>query len=217
MELKDLTDLIRNRRSIRRWKDTEISEDMLKQAIETAVWAPNAGNMQNWHFYIIVNRDTINAMAHAVQVNAEIIASCLDSDNLADAATRWRRGPSIFRKAPAVIVVASGKYQAPMDKVISAWGQTDPKVKQINEWRSFSNSRIQTAAAAISYLLLVLHQMGLGAVWMMATSLAKGEIEEILNVPAEQDIIALIPVGYPDESPIPKERRPIEDVCTIIR
>ena len=115
MELKTLTELISSRRSIRRWKDTAISEDILKQAVETAVWAPNGGNRQNWHFYIIVNQNTIDAMSDAVQVNADIIASCLESDNLADAASRWRSGPSSFRNAPAVIVVASGKYQAPME------------------------------------------------------------------------------------------------------
>ena len=36
---------------------------MLLQAIELATWAPNGGNQQNSHFYVIVNRDTLGAIA----------------------------------------------------------------------------------------------------------------------------------------------------------
>ena len=43
MELTDLASLIRSRRSIRRWQDREVSEDLLLQAIELATWAPNGG------------------------------------------------------------------------------------------------------------------------------------------------------------------------------
>ena len=46
---------------------------------------------------------------------------------------------------------------------------------------------------------------------------AKQEIEKILNVPPELDIVAFIPVGYPAENPVPKERKPVAEVCKIIK
>jgi nitroreductase len=69
----------------------------------------------------------------------------------------------------------------------------------------------------IAYLLLVLHQIGLGAVWMTGPTQAKGEIEKILNIPEEMDFVALIPVGYPAENPAPNGRKPVGEVVQVIR
>ena len=87
----------------------------------------------------------------------------------------------------------------------------------MSRWRSVADTRIQSVSSAIAYLLLVLHQMGLGAVWMTGPMQAKGDIEKILKVPEETDFVALIPVGYPAENPAPRERKPVKDVTQVIK
>jgi len=216
MELTDLGNLIRSRRSIRRWQDKEVPEGLLMQAIELATWAPNAGNQQNWHFYVILNRETIKAIADAVQASADRIASWSEADNFGYAGG-WQRRASFFRNAPAAIAVSAAQYQSLVDQILATREKTDPQAGQMRQWRNISNSRIQSVASAIAYLLLILHQMGLGAVWMTGPIQAKGEIEKILRVPPEMDIIAFIPVGYPGESPSPNERQPVGAVCEVIR
>jgi len=216
MELTDLGNLIRSRRSIRRWQDKEVPEGLLMQAIELATWAPNAGNQQNWHFYVILNQDTIKAIADAVQASADRIASWSEADNFGYAGG-WQRRASFFRNAPAAIAVSAAQYQSLVDQILATREKTDPQAGQMRQWRNISNSRIQSVASAIAYLLLILHQMGLGAVWMTGPIQAKGEIEKILRVPPEMDIIAFIPVGYPGESPSPNERQPVGAVCEVIR
>jgi nitroreductase len=57
--------------------------------------------------------------------------------------------------------------------------------------------------------------MGLGAVWLVAPLMAKKEIEALLNVPANLNLICLIAVGYPDESP-QKDRKPIDEVLEFV-
>ena len=47
--------------------------------------------------------------------------------------------------------------------------------------------------------------------------MAKGKIEQVLRVPQDMDAIAVIPVGYPAESPEPKDRKPMAEVCDVIR
>ncbi len=217
MELADLANLIRSRHSIRSWQDKEIAEELLLQAIELATWAPNGGNQQNWRFYIIVNRDTIKAIADAVQASADQITSWPEADQLGGAATRLRERASFFRNAPAAIAVAAAQYQSPVDEVLAAREKTDLQAGQIRQWRNIANSRIQSVASAIAYLLLILHQMGLGAVWMTGPMQAKVGIEKILRVPPEMDLIAFIPVGYPAESPAPRERRPVGEVSEVVR
>lgn len=217
MQFADLENLIKGRRSIRSWQDKEVPESLLLQAVELAIWAPNGGNQQNWHFYIIVNRNTIKAIADAVQAGADRIASWEEAERLGYVAAGWKDRASFFRNASAAIAVASSQYQSLVDKVLAAHGKTHPQARRMHQWRKVANSRIQSTASAIAYLLLVLHQMGLGAVWMTGPIQAKGEIEHILRVPREMDIVAFIPVGYPDESPPAKGRRPIGEVCEVVR
>ena len=40
------------------------------------------------------------------------------------------------------------------------------------------------------------------------------KVAEILNVPAERDVIALIPIGYPAEEPTAPRRKPVEELLT---
>ncbi len=63
--------------------------------------------------------------------------------------------------------------------------------------------------------LLVLHQMGLGAVWLGAPLMAKKEIETILRVPSDLSLICLVAVGYPDESPR-KDRKPVDEIVKFL-
>lgn len=216
MELAELSNLIRGRRSIRRWQDKEVPEGLLVQAIELATWAPNAGNQQNWRFYVVLNRDTMQALADAVQARADRMADWAEADGHGPAA-RWRERASFFRSAPAAIVVAARQYQSLADQVLAIRENTDREADQMRQWRNLADSRFQSVAAAIAYLLLILHQMGLGAVWMTGPVQAKGEIEDILGVPPDLDVIAFIPVGYPAASPVPRERRPVEQICEVVR
>ena len=216
MEVSQLGDLIRSRSSIRRWQDKEVPEDLLMRAVDLATWAPNAANQQNWHFYVIVRRGTIKAIADVVQASADLVASWPKAKDLGYVG-RWQRNASFFRSAPAAIAVAATQYQSLVDHILSGLEKTDPQAAQMRQWRNTGNSRIQSVASAISHLLLILHCMGLGAVWMTGPLQAKGEIEKILKMPPGQDLVAFIPVGFPAESPTQRERRPVGDVCTILR
>jgi nitroreductase len=217
MELADLEKLIKSRRSIRKWQDKAVSESLLMGAIELATWAPNGGNQQNWRFYVITNRRTIAAIADAVQASADQMASWKEAERFGEAASRWRERASFFRSTPAAICVAAGKYQSLADQLLAAREKIDPRAARMRQWRNLADSKIQSVSSAIAYLLLVLHQMDLGAVWMTGPMQAKGEIERLLEVPSEMDAVAFIPVGYPAESPEPKVRKPVNDVCEVIR
>ena len=104
-----------------------------------------------------------------------------------------------------------------MDRIFQAREKTDTKAALMKQWSITLDARVQSVSAAISYLLLVLHQMGLGAVWMTGPlTQSKGDIEKVLNMPADTDVLALIPVGYPAESPT-RDRKPVKEVCEIVK
>ncbi|MEE8419470.1 MAG: nitroreductase family protein [Dehalococcoidales bacterium] len=216
MELKELAEVIKARCSVRAWTDKEVPEELLLQAIELATWAPNGGNQQNWRFYLIMNKEKIQAIGDAVQAKAEMVAAWPEAAEHMDLA-RLQGRYSFFRNVPAAIAVGASQYQSPVDKVMALREGADPESGKIRSWRNTADSRIQSVSAAISYLMLVLHQMGLGALWMTGPMQAKEEIEKILQVPSEFDIIAFIPIGYAASPPGERSRKPVTEVCEIIR
>jgi len=216
MTIDELANLIKSRRSIRSWQEKPVPVDLLSRAVEIATYAPNGGNQQNWYFYIITRKDTITAIADAVQESANYFASLPEAKEMGDNLTRMLQRASFFRSAPAAIAVACSRYQSPMDKILEMREETDPRVRQMRDWRNIADTRIQSVSAAIAYLLLVLHAMGLGAVWMTGPMQAKGEIEKILRVQPGMDLVAFIPVGYPAETPPLRERKPVTEICQII-
>ncbi len=217
MNTADLANLVKGRRSIRAWQSKAVPEEMLLQALELATYAPNAGNQQNWHFYLVLKPETIKALAEAVQASADYIATWPEAGKFGDTAKKMLQKLSLFSAAPAVVVVVASQYQSAVEQMVVLREKTDPQAKLIHDWRNVANSRIQSVSSAIAYFLLVVHQMGLGAVWMTGPMQAKGAIEKLLKVPATMDVVALIPVGYPAESPALRERKPIKEVCTVIK
>jgi nitroreductase len=103
------------------------------------------------------------------------------------------------------------------DRILQARGETDPVAREIRSFRQIGKSSLQSAAAAITCICLLLHYFGLGATWMTGPLQAKKEIEQLLNIPPEWDFVGLIPVGYPAEAPEAKPRKPIEDVIQFFR
>lgn len=215
MDIETLEGLIKNRRSIRRWKQDDVPDELLKKAVELATWAPNGGNFQGWHFIVVKNREVIRKMASAVQAAADTIASWPEASSWEEDVNRYRRNISFFRNAPACIAVFTAGYQSVMDKVLMARESFDPEATRIMGFRRSAPTSIQSAAAAVTTMLLVFHQMGLGAVWLGAPLMAKKEIETLTKTPENLSLVCLVAVGYPDESP-KKERKPVKEVLEFV-
>jgi nitroreductase len=215
MDIQDLEKIIKGRRSIRQWKKEDISDGLLKKAVELATWAPNGGNYQGWRFIVVKNKETIERMANAVQSVADKMASWPEAKSWEEDIKRYQKNASFFMKAPVCIGVFSGEYQSPMEKLLASRESFDSEAKKVLGFRKSAPTVIQSVAAAVTTILLVFHQMGLGAVWLVSPLQAKKEIEAILKVPSNMALICLIAVGYPDESPI-KDRKPVDQVLEFI-
>ena len=215
MNIQDLEKLIKGRRSVRQWKKQEVPDELLKKAVELATWAPNGGNYQGWRFIIVKKKEIIEKMANAVQSVADKIASWPEAMSWQEDVNRYRKNASFFRNAPVCIGVFTSEYQGVMDKVLIVRESFDHEAKEILGFRRSAPTAIQSTAAAVTTMLLVFHQMGLGAVWLGAPLMAKKEIETLLNVQPNLSLVCLVAVGYPDESP-KKERRPVEEVLRFI-
>ncbi len=69
---------------------------------------------------------------------------------------------------------------------------------------------LQDTAAAIQNILLTACSLGLGSCWIGAFK--EDEIRKVINAPKDMRPVALIPVGYPNESPNARPRRPVSEI-----
>jgi len=107
-------------------------------------------------------------------------------------------GQGFVAQAPVVIVVC-----ADPDQSAARYGE-----------RGAHLYCLQDTAAATTYILLGAVATGLGACWVGAFD--EEYAAEVLNLPARLRPVALIPVGYPAESPRRPTRRPLNQVVTYL-
>ncbi len=104
--------------------------------------------------------------------------------------------PSVV-EAPIVIAVLARRG-------LSGFYKGQPLTKFGGWWFMFD------VALAVENLVLEAHALGLGTVIIGA--LNHDEAAKLLGIPEDRELIALIPIGYPAESPEPKPRREIGEI-----
>ncbi len=66
------------------------------------------------------------------------------------------------------------------------------------------------------YIMLAAHALGLGTVWIQSLRNVE-EIQEILKLPEKLIPVAILAVGWPDESPNPKKRKELKEIVHLDR
>ena len=56
--MDDVLNLLKSRRSIRKYKDKPVEEEKIQKCLEAARWAPSASNKQPWEFLIVTDEAT---------------------------------------------------------------------------------------------------------------------------------------------------------------
>ena len=161
MELKEV---LLKRRSIRKFKDDEITNEEIEKILYFAMTAPSACNKQPWEFYVIKNKETLAKIKKA----------------------------SMF-----------SRYNAPLAIVVSGNLKNALPLKLAEYW-------IQDCSSAISYMLLEITNLGLGAVWcgLHPQQTPVKKIREILSLDKHIIPLGLVLIGRPNEE---KEEKPKYD------
>ncbi|MBD3189072.1 MAG: hypothetical protein GF308_00425 [Candidatus Heimdallarchaeota archaeon] len=61
--MEDILEVLKSRRSIRKYKATPVEEAKLNKCLEAARWAPSASNKQPWEFLIVTDETTRKKLA----------------------------------------------------------------------------------------------------------------------------------------------------------
>jgi nitroreductase len=162
----NILNLIRNRGSIRSYKDKIIPQRELLKIIESARLAQSAANRQPWEFILVTNP--------AIKGKVAEVAN----------------NQSFVGKAAAVIVCLANTE----------------KSAKVGPFEGF----LIDLAIAIENMALTSWDLGIGSCWIGAYN--EGRLRELLGIPANLRVVSLLTLGYPDEKPEGKHRKPLNEI-----
>jgi nitroreductase len=117
------------------------------------------------------------------------------------------RKPEIKRQLAEAALNQTFIEEAPVVIVVCA---NENRSSQCYGMRGKTLYCIQDTAAAIQNIHLTAYSLGLGTCWIGA--FREEEARQILKIPQGVRPVAIIPVGYPAESPQPRSRRNINQI-----
>jgi len=180
---------IKNRRSIRDFKDEDIPAEAVDSLIEALRWAPSAGNLQSRKFYFVFN-DGIKIKLAGAAGNPGPVARI--KKIVKNALTI-----NFISRAPLVVVAC-----------------LDRRIKEKYGDRGIELYAIQDVAASVMNMMLAAHELGLGSVWVGAFD--ENEVALVMSLPDNLRPVALIPLGYPAVIPRPTARMSRDKAVVII-
>jgi F420 biosynthesis protein FbiB-like protein len=180
-QAKVLTNLIKNRRSIRRYTAEPVPLETIERLLETAIWAPSAHNRQPWRFAVLTKFADKDRLANAMGDRLRLDRTA-DGDDPIDIERDVGRSYARLTGAPVLIVVCLS--MADMDTY------PDPH-RNHKEWVMAA----QSTAMAAQNLLLLAQAEGLASCWLCAALFVPELVQETLGLPQDWQPQGLITLG----------------------
>ncbi len=190
----NVMEAIADRKSIRKFEDRPVSQELLEKILLAGTLAPSGKNKQPWKFYV-VQREKRSEMVQTMQKGMDRLKDMGIKISSAKYTIRW------MAQAPVTIFVFNPIGKSPFE----ARDVADPFTDVVD---------IQSIGAAIQNMLLAATELGLGSLWICDVFAAYDELCDWLG--AEGQMIAAVSVGYPAQSPEPRPRKSVEEVTVYI-
>lgn len=189
-----MLEAIKNRRSIRKYKNAPVSREQISEILYAGMLAPSSKNRQPWRFIVV----TGTAKEEACNVMEKGISREKISPFIPDSSpyiTGAEHTLQIMRQAPVIIFIVN-EIAASFDKTPTM----DERVSEI--------CNAQSIGAAIENMTLTATELGFGSLWICDTFFAQKELSEWLN----GEPYAALAIGYAAEKTCPRPRKKTENV-----
>jgi len=189
MEIKQA---IMSRRSIRKYTSQPVSDQDIQDLLEAAVYAPSGINMQPWYFLAIRSEEAMVRLKVLMEKTFENFLPTLQQ--------RFSRNPEAIEEVKPFLTNLGGAPLCVLAFLLKRPDQ-DP---QYSDALTLSHG----VCAGIENMLLIACEKGLGSCFMTAPiNAGLGEDIRMEFAPEHGQLIAVVTIGYPDESPKAPRRR----------
>lgn len=186
---EDFFQIIKSRRSVRKFKSTSIPEEHITEILDAARSAPTSGNQQPWKFVVIKDKVKID------ELKKECVAHSLNAFKKRKKADETE----LDAQRKKVEDYFGGILAAPVHIVVL----TDNKSK----WHSYNE---KDGALAAGYLILAARALGYGSVFI-TDSISEEITKKICNIPNQYSRVCFVPVGIPESWPESPPKKDLQE------
>ena len=170
----DVYEAISERRSIRRFKDEPLADEVVEKILQAGTLAPSGKNRQPWRFYVVSGDPKKAEMVGILRAAVQRMAA--EGNNM-----RWpEHSVDIMEHAPVTVFVCNPEGQRPW----FAHGSDQAMMQVVDT---------QSVGAAIQNMLLAAQAEGVGSLWICDVFIAYDELCDWLGEKGE--LIAAISFG----------------------
>lgn len=184
----DLTQLIKSRRSIKRFSDREVSTQLITDLLDIAVWAPNHHLTQPWRF-ILFTGEGREKFANAVRE--------WKMSKEPNPSKKQEEGDKLYQKLmgnPAFLLVVMEEH---------------PILSKREE-------DIEATSCLIQNFSLLAWEQDLGMTWHSQGWLHEPIVRDAIGIKPGERIIANLHMGYAEMIPKAQPRTPAKELLTVV-
>lgn len=183
--LSEITDLIRNRRTIypEQFSSRKVHREQVELLLNNAQWAPTHGNTQPWRFKVFMD-EGIQSLSNFLGRTYVTLTPKNEQNDM-------KLSKIINRPLKSSVVVA-----------ICMERQKEEKILEIEE--------IEAVACAVQNLHLSCTAYGLGGFWSTPKLIYTKEMNDFLSLGEKDKCLGLFYIGYPAIEWPKSHRKPLE-------
>ena len=193
--------LMQRRRTVRHFSQRPVPREVIEECLLTAGSAPNAANLQPWHFAVVSDPQT----KHEIRIAAE----------QEEHEFYHRRAPKEWLEALSVLSTDEHKlFLETAPYLIVVFGLS---YSHLEDGRRVKNYYVnESVGIAAGFLIAAIHNAGL--VSLTHTPSPMGFLNTILDIPPNKKPFLILVVGYPAETAqVPNiEKKMLEEIATFL-
>jgi nitroreductase len=179
--MADFFKLLKTRRSIRDFEETEVPLGLITEIIKDSCLAPSSGNQQPWRFIVVNNKEWIRRLSDESKKNVlSYIEKNPDAPSKKYETALRNEDFNVFYNAPCLVYIV---------------GHKDIRSVHVD------------CTLAACYFMFSAASRGLGTCWVgLGSNIRDPEMLEGIGMPEDCQIVAPIIVGYAKRIPVAPER-----------
>jgi len=202
----EVSEAIQKRVTIRQWKQKPVEKEKIMRVLEAGRRAPSWGNVQPWRFVVVQDKAAIAELAKSgggqphISTAPVIIVCC----GVTEAFSRKMHRESLKQLIEAGVMDWPDEV---LDNLVLGSDQFAPY--RLGEQAMMIKASEQIMIS-IAYMTLEAVNQGLGSCW--AGAISPKDAHKAMKLPENWFVHEFLLLGYPDEDPKPRPRKPITEI-----